>query len=174
MMIHEITAQVGRYKQRKRIGRGTSSGHGRTSGRGHKGCKSRSGYKRRPGYEGGQMPLFRRLPKRGFSNARFRNDYHIVNLKTIEAHCDDGADVTPERLVELGVIRDTSLPVKVLGEGEITRKLKITAARFSASARAKIEAAGGTATVAARQKWSRNAGRPGRKADRAKAEEQDS
>ena len=127
MMIHEITIKVGKYKARKRIGRGEGSGHGKTAGRGHKGAASRSGWKRRPGYEGGQMPLFRRMPKRGFSNAPFRRHFHVVNLKQLEARCEDGATVTPESLVEAGIIRDTSLPLKVLGDGTLSRKLNVTA-----------------------------------------------
>lgn len=157
MMIHEITITVGKYKARKRIGRGHGSGHGKTSGRGHKGAASRSGWKRRPGFEGGQMPLVRRMPKRGFSNADFRRLFHVVNLKQLEVRCEDGATVTAESLAEAGIIRDTSLPLKVLGEGTLSRKLNITAAKFSASARAKIEEAGGTVTVVTKTKWTRAA-----------------
>ena len=155
MMIHEITDKVGKYKARKRIGRGHGSGHGKTSGRGHKGAGSRAGFSRRPYFEGGQMSFIRRMPKRGFTNAQFRRPYHIVNLKTLDARMDDGAVVTPETLVEAGIIRDTDLPLKVLGEGELTKKLTITAARFSASARAKIEAAGGTINEIVKVKWTR-------------------
>ncbi|UCD76336.1 MAG: 50S ribosomal protein L15 [Phycisphaerales bacterium] len=155
MMIHEITEKVGKYKARKRLGRGDGSGHGKTSGRGHKGAGSRAGYKRRPYFEGGQMSFIRRMPKRGFSNARFRRPYHIVNLKTLDARLEDGAVVTPETLVEAGIIRDTDLPLKVLGEGDLTKKLQITAAKFSASAKAKIEAAGGAVTEVAKVKWTR-------------------
>jgi len=155
MMIHEITAKVGRYRPRKRIGRGHGSGQGCTAGRGHKGAKSRSGWKNRPNYEGGQMPYFRRIPKRGFSNVNFRRNFVIVNLKALEAHCDDGAEVTPASLAKLGLVRDAAQPVKVLGEGELTKKLDVTAAKFSASAREKIEKAGGSATVNNRAKWTR-------------------
>lgn len=144
MMIHEITERAGRYKTRKRIGRGEGSGRGGTSTRGHKGASSRAGWSRKPGYEGGQMPLFRRLPKRGFTNTNFRRLYHIVNIKTLESHMDDGTDVTVDALVTARVVRDAKLPLKVLGEGELTKKLNVTAARFSASARRKIEAAGGS------------------------------
>ena len=157
MMIHEITIKVGKYKARKRIGRGEGSGTGKTSGRGHKGAKSRSGWKRRPGFEGGQMPLVRRMPKRGFTNANFRRLFHVVNLKQLEARCEDGATVTAESLAESGLIRDTSLPLKVLGDGTLSRKLNITAAKFSASARTKIEEAGGTVIVVAKIKWTRAA-----------------
>ncbi len=155
MMIHEITGTVGRHKPRKRVGRGEGSGQGKTSGRGHKGAASRSGWKQRAGYEGGQMPLFRRMPKRGFTNTQFKNRYHVVNIKTLESHVADGAEVTAETLAAAGVIRDTHLPLKVLGEGELTRKLSVTAAKFSASARAKIEAVGGTAHEVTRKKWTR-------------------
>lgn len=146
MMIHDITEKVGRHKQRKRIGRGEGSGHGGTAGRGHKGAKSRAGYKRRAGYEGGQRPFFQRFPKRGFSNIRFRKLYHVVNLKVLEERCDDGAKIDVASLAAMGIVRDTGLPLKVLGEGDITKKFEISAAKFSGTARQKIEAAGGTAT----------------------------
>jgi len=150
MMIHEITEKVGRHKRRKRIGRGVGSGHGKTAGRGHKGAGSRSGSggSMRPSREGGQLPLFRRFPKRGFSNARFARHYAIVNLQAIDARFDDGAEVNPDMLAKVGLIRDPKQPVKVLGTGELTKKLSVTAAMFSASAREKITAAGGAATVA--------------------------
>jgi large subunit ribosomal protein L15 len=157
MMIHEITCKVGKYKTRKRIGRGEGSGHGKTSGRGHKGAASRSGWKRRPGYEGGQMPLIRRMPKRGFTNAPFRRLFHVVNIKQLEIRFEDGATVTAQVLAEAGIIRDTALPLKVLGDGTLSRKLDITAAKFSASAKAKIEEAGGTITIVAKKKWRRTA-----------------
>ncbi len=114
MMIHEITIHAGKYKTRKRIGRGEGSGHGKTAGRGHKGAASRSGWKRRPGYEGGQMPIFRRMPKRGFTNAPFRRLFHVINVKQLEARFDDGATVTRELLAKVGLIRDNTLPLKVL------------------------------------------------------------
>ena len=122
MMIHDITEKVGRHKQRKRIGRGEGSGHGGTAGRGHKGAKSRAGYKRRAGYEGGQRPFFQRFPKRGFSNIRFRKLYHVVNLKVLEERCEDGAKIDIACLAAMGIVRDTGLPLKVLGEGDITKK----------------------------------------------------
>ncbi|MHC4765588.1 MAG: 50S ribosomal protein L15, partial [Planctomycetota bacterium] len=146
MMIHEITKSVGKHRARKRVGRGEASGQGKTSGRGHKGAASRAGWKRRAGYEGGQMPLIRRMPKRGFSNVQFRTLYHVVNVRHLEAHCDDGAAVTPQMLAEAGVIRDAKLPLKILGHGDLSKKLDVTAARFSAAAKHKIEAAGGTVT----------------------------
>lgn len=156
MMIHEITAKVGKHKKRKRIGRGEGSGSGETAGRGHKGAGSRAGYRRRPGFEGGQMPLVRRMPKRGFSNSKFRRLYHVVNVKTLEERCDDGAAVTVESLAKAGVVRDASRPLKVLGEGELTKALTVTAEKFSASAKAKIEGAGGQVREVPRVKWMRN------------------
>jgi large subunit ribosomal protein L15 len=163
MMIHEITEKVGRHKARKRVGRGRSSGMGKTSGRGHKGAGSRSGYTRRPYFEGGQMTFTRRIPKRGFTNADFRRLFHIVNLKTLETLFEAGSDVDAAALVERGVIRDTNLPLKVLGEGEITKKLNVTAAKFSGSARSKIEAAGGAVTEVASMKWTRKAAGPSKR-----------
>lgn len=157
MMIHEITEQVGRYKARKRIGRGHGSGLGKTAGRGHKGAGSRAGYRRRAYFEGGQMPFARRIPKRGFSNAAFRRPFHIVNVKVLEERFEDGAELDAQVLADAGLIRDTKLPLKVLGEGELTKKFDITAARFSASARTKIEAVGGTVREVVREKWTRPA-----------------
>lgn len=150
MMIHEITKLVGRNKQRRRVGRGPGSGRGKTAGRGHKGAGSRSGYggSMPEGYEGGQMPYFRRIPKRGFNNAAFRKEYAIVNVQALGARFDDGAEVNADMLAKVGLVRDPSQPVKVLGEGELNKKLTVTAARFSGSARQKIEQAGGTCTVA--------------------------
>jgi len=147
MMIHEITSQTGRYKQRKRIGRGVGSGHGKTAGRGHKGAKSRSGFGGKVGFEGGQMPFYRRIPKRGFSNAQFRAVFEIVNIKAIDARFDDGADVTPEALAAKGLIRNPQSLVKILGEGETSKKLNVTVAKFSKSAEAKITKAGGSVTA---------------------------
>jgi len=149
MMIHEITEKVGRHKRRKRIGRGHGSGHGKTSGRGHKGARSRAGFSMRPGQEGGQMPLFRRLPKRGFNNANFRKDFAIVNLQAIEARFENGEEVTPESLAAKGLIPGLAKPVKVLGHGELTKKVTVTAAAFSKSAKEKITSAGGSANEAA-------------------------
>ena len=146
MMIHEITEKVGRYKSRKRIGRGEGSGQGGTAGRGHKGAGSRAGFSRRASYEGGQLPWFQRYPKRGFSNADFRKNYHVVNLKVLEERFDSGTTIDVALLAANRVVRDTNLPLKVLGEGELTKKFTITAAKFSTAARKKIEEAGGTAT----------------------------
>ena len=158
MMIHEITAQVGTYKKRKRVGRGRGSGVGKTAGRGHKGAKSRAGYSFKASFEGGQMSFIRRIPKRGFSNANFRTDYRIVNVQFLNQHFQDGDEINLQTLVDRGILPDAKLPLKILGQGELTRKLEITAHKFSRSARQKIEAAGGTATtVEWRRKWTRAA-----------------
>lgn len=147
MMIHEITAKVGKHKARKRIGRGPASGSGKTAGRGHKGDGSRAGHHDRTGDEGGQMPLFRRFPKRGFSNAKFRKHYALVNINALEARFDDGAEVNPEMLAKAGLIRNTKLPVKILAFGELSKKLNVSASKFSGAAKEKIEKAGGSVTV---------------------------
>jgi len=147
MMIHEITVKVGAHKKRKRVGRGPGSGTGKTCGRGHKGAGSRSGNSRKAGHEGGQMAFFRRIPKRGFSNSKFRVDYSTVNIKALQERFDDGAEVNPDMLVKVGLIRNTKDPVKILGEGDLTKKLTVTAAKFSEAAQAKITAVGGTVTV---------------------------
>ena len=157
MMIHEITEKAGKYKASKRVGRGHGSGHGKTCGRGHKGAGSRSGFKRRPAFEGGQMPLFRRMPKRGFSNAAFRTEFHIVNVGAIQERFKDGDTVDATSLVASGLIRDTHLPVKVLGQGELSIKVDVTANRFSGSAREKIEKSGGSVQVIVKKKWTRPA-----------------
>ncbi len=147
MMIHEITEKVGRHKRRKRIGRGPGSGTGKTAGRGHKGYGSRSGNSNP--HNGGGTPLFKMLPKRGFSNAMFKKHYAVVNLSAIDARFEDGSEVNPEMLVKHGLIRDTKLPVKVLGSGETSKKLTVSAAKFSKSAEEKIKGAGGSVTVLA-------------------------
>lgn len=157
MMIHEITEKAGAHKKRKRVGRGRSSGLGKTSGRGHKGAGSRAGHSDKVYFEGGQMPLVRRIPKRGFTNAPFRTDYQVVNVHVLCARFDDGAEVNAETLVEKGLIRSTKKPVKILGQGDISKKLSVTAQMFSASAKSKIEAAGGTCVSNAKVKWTRAA-----------------
>ncbi|MDI6890457.1 MAG: 50S ribosomal protein L15 [Thermodesulfovibrionales bacterium] len=145
MKIEDLKPAVGRRRKIKRVGRGTGSGHGKTSCRGHKGQKARSGGTKGPGFEGGQMPLQRRLPKRGFKN-RFRIEYAIINLKDVSRL--EGLDIiTPEVLVERGIIKDLKDGLKVLGEGEIHRPFTIKANAFSASALAKIAASGGKAEV---------------------------
>ena len=141
MNLHSLKNTTGARKARKRVGRGRASGTGKTSGRGHKGQMSRSGARHKPGFEGGQMPLARRLPKRGFKN-RTRVSYRPVNVAAL-ASFDDGAEVTLEQLVGAGLVRSIKERVKVLGQGELDRKLTVKAHAFSASAVAKIEAAGG-------------------------------
>jgi len=148
MNIADITKAAGRGKRRRRVGKGRGSGAGKTSGRGNKGAGQRSGPRRSVMQEGGQMPTFRRLPKRGFNNAQFATRYCIVNLATLEARYQADAHVTRESLLELNVIRNKHLPVKILGTGELTKKLTVDAAKFSETAKKKIEAAGGTANVA--------------------------
>lgn len=155
MMIHEITEKVGKYKPRKRVGRGESSGMGKTSGRGHKGAKSRSGWSLPPQYQGGQINFIQKMPKRGFTNAPFKKVFHVVNVKALEAIASNGDEITADSLAAAGVIRDANLPLKILGEGELTKKLTVTAAKFSASAKAKIEAAGGTIHELVKTTWRR-------------------
>lgn len=147
--IHNIGAPKGANKNKKRVGRGPGSGLGKTSGRGHKGQKSRSGYSGRPGFEGGQMPLQRRLPKRGFTNI-FKKEWIEVNLSDLEKL--EAADaITPEFMVDQGLIKKSHLTrfhgVVILGRGEVSKSLNVTAHRFSKSAKEKIEAAGGTVTL---------------------------
>lgn len=146
MQIHELKASEGARKSRKRVGRGTSSGMGKTSTRGHKGQWARSGGGVRPGFEGGQTPLFKRLPKRGFTNARFSKEFAVVNLEQLN-ELPEGTVVTPDYLLENRVIRKLLDGVKVLGKGEITKKLTVQAHAFSGAAKEKIEAAGGTVEV---------------------------
>jgi large subunit ribosomal protein L15 len=152
MMIHDITAKAGRYKKRLRVGRGEGGGRGKQSGRGNKGAGSRSGTTRRAAFEGGQMPLFRRIRKYGFTNAAFRTDFWIVNLGDILAHkmFAKGGEINSARLAEAGLIRDDSRPLKILGDlGEgktLSAKLAITANRVSDSVRKAVTAAGGTVT----------------------------
>lgn len=146
MMIHEVTKLVGKHKRKKRIGCGIGSGHGKTAGRGTKGAGSRSGYGGSiPAmFEGGSRPYYRRIAKRGFNNINFRTEYNIVNLAVIEANFASDASVDAEALVKAGLIKHSKLPLKVLGAGDLTKKVNVTAAKFSASARSKIEQAGGS------------------------------
>ncbi len=146
MMIHEVTEKVGAHKRRKRIGRGPGSGKGKTAGRGHKGFGSRSGNSNP--HEGGRIPFFKRFPKVGFTNAYFKKHFEIVNLQDLDARFDDGATVDADALAKLGLIRSAKSDVKVLGSGELSKKLTVTAAAFSGSAKEKIEKAGGSAAVA--------------------------
>jgi large subunit ribosomal protein L15 len=144
MMLSEITSRAGRHKRRKRVGRGESSGKGKTAGRGHKGCQSRAGGGVRPLTEGGQMPIFRRLPKRGFSNYNFRNEFTVVNVAQLERCFADGDTVDPDTLGKLRLIRASAPRVKILAQGGLAKKLTVEAHAFSAKARQAIEAAGGT------------------------------
>ena len=143
-MVHDITAGLPKNKLRKRKGRGESSGHGKTSGRGNKGSKARVGTYIKRGYEGGQTPIFRRIPKRGFSNENFERRFHIVNLADLERF-DNGATVDATALIEAGLVPDDRQPVKILGNGDIKKKLTVVAGWYSKSAHQKITAAGGTA-----------------------------
>jgi len=141
--LETISASPGSRKARKRVGRGDGSGHGTYSGRGCKGQKSRAGYRMKPGFEGGQLPLIKRLPrKRGFTNI-FRIEYSVVNLARLNVF-EPESEVDPEKLVTAGIVKSLRRPVKILGEGDIDRPLSVKAHKFSAAARAKIEAAGGT------------------------------
>ena len=145
MKLHELHPAEGSTSAQKRLGRGSGSGLGKTSGKGHKGAKARSGGGKRPGFEGGQMPLYRRVPKRGFNNV-FGTEYAEVNVERLEAF-EDGATVDAQALLEKKIIRKELDGVKILGVGELTKKLTVKAAKFSATAKEKIEAVGGKAEV---------------------------
>jgi large subunit ribosomal protein L15 len=142
MKLHELSPAKGSKHSRKRVGRGPGSGLGKTAGRGEKGQKSRTGYSGRPGFEGGQMPLIRRVPKRGFTNI-WRTEYAVINIGHLAPLGETEGEITPEVLVRHGLVR-SGQPVKVLGDGEIGTAVRVKANKFSKSARAKIEAAGGT------------------------------
>jgi large subunit ribosomal protein L15 len=146
MKLHSLKTTEGSTKSRRRVGRGDGSGYGRTAGRGEKGQKSRTGSVIRPHFEGGQIPLFRRLPKRGFTSRNHKN-FNLINVATLESLCDADAVVTLEALREIGIIGKNNLPLKVLGNGEITKPLTVKAEKFSAAAKEKIEKAGGTCEV---------------------------
>lgn len=147
MGIHELRPAPGSKKKPKRLGQGAGSGTGKTAGKGHKGQKARSGAGVRPGFEGGQMPLSRRTPKRGFSNARFKKSFQLVNIDRIGDLFETGSEVGTREMLSSGLIRNLNLPVKVLGNGEITIAITVKANAFSAQAMAKIEAAGGKTEV---------------------------
>jgi len=146
MLNHEITSVAGKHRRRRRIGRGTGTGHGKTCGRGHKGGGSRAGSTSVTLHEGGQMPLFRRLPKRGFSNYKFAIRCEIVNVSQLERF-QDGADVGVEQLSNAGLIDNAKSKIKILGKGDLTKKLQVTAHKFSKTAQQKIVASGGAAKV---------------------------
>ena len=145
MKLHELAPAAGSTTAAKRLGRGSGSGLGKTSGKGHKGAKARSGGGKRPGFEGGQMPLYRRVPKKGFTNI-FRTEYAEVNVGQLEVF-NDGVVVNAELLKAAGIIKKTMDGVKILGVGELTKKLTVEAAKFTESAKEKIEAVGGKAEV---------------------------
>jgi large subunit ribosomal protein L15 len=146
MSLSNLRPPKGAKHAKKRVGRGPGSGHGKTASRGHKGAQSRSGFRFKRGFEGGQMPLHRRVPKRGFTNP-FRVEYAIVNLDALAEIFEAGSSVTPELLRERGLVRDSKAPVKVLGRGEFAKKLTVRAHKFSESAAKKIAEAGGVAEV---------------------------
>ncbi|KRL86279.1 50S ribosomal protein L15 [Lacticaseibacillus pantheris] len=145
MKLHELTPSEGSRHSRKRLGRGTSSGQGKTAGKGTKGQLARQGGKTRLGFEGGQMPLFRRMPKRGFKNVN-RKDYAVINLADLNRF-DDGTEVTPALLVESGLVKNELDGIKLLGNGELTKKLTIKVAKASATAKEAVAAAGGSIEV---------------------------
>jgi large subunit ribosomal protein L15 len=149
MRLHDLKPRPGAKHRRKRLGQGESSGHGKTSGRGGKGQTARSGSSIRIGFEGGQMPLIRRIPKRGFNNARFTTRYIPVNIGALNAF-DEGARVDEASLRKLGLVNGNGDGVKILGNGELTKKLVVCANAFSGSAKTKIEARGGGCEVVAR------------------------
>ena len=146
MKLHTMRPNEGATTTRKRVGRGTGSGLGKTSGKGHKGQNARSGGGVRPGFEGGQLPLFRRLPKRGFSNARFKVRYATINLSDLNKF-EDGAVVTPELLKEMGLVKNQLDGIKVLGNGKLEKKLTVKAHKFSSTAQREIERLGGKIEV---------------------------
>lgn len=148
MKLDEVLHAAGRHKARKRVGRGKGSGTGKTSGRGHRGYGQRSGSKRMYGFEGGQNPMLSRIPKRGFSNANFRKEYQIVNVASLDERFEAGSRVDAEALKAARLIQDAAKPVKVLGRGELSKKLTVVANKFSASAAEKIVQAGGAAEQA--------------------------
>ena len=145
MKLHDLKPAEGATTAVKRLGRGTGSGLGKTSGKGHKGAKARSGGGKRPGFEGGQMPLTMRLPKRGFTN-KWRTEYVAINVDRLNIF-EDGDTVTPVELIEMGIIKKIEDGIKIMGDGEITKKLTVQANKFTATAKEKIEAAGGKAEV---------------------------
>jgi large subunit ribosomal protein L15 len=147
MKLHELKNVPGAVHRKKRVGCGEGGGHGKTSTRGGKGQSARSGSSFRPGFEGGQMPLFRKLPHRGFNNYEFRTEIAVVNLRDLAGLDASVTEVDAAALAKAGIIRSGETVVKVLGDGEIGRALKVTAAKFSESAKAKIEKAGGQAVV---------------------------
>ncbi len=146
MRLHDLKPAPGSKHRKKRLGKGESSGLGKTSGKGHKGQKSRSGASIRPGFEGGQMPLYRRLPRRGFNNAQFKTKYAIVNLADLEVKFKAGDTVNEESLRACGLVKGTFDGIKLLGNGDLTKKLEVSVDKISATAKEKLEKAGGSVT----------------------------
>ena len=157
MELHNLPK--GSTRPSKRLGRGLGSNWGKTAGRGQKGAKSRSGYSVRPGFEGGQMPLYRKLPQRGFSNFRFKTDYEIVNIKDLQS-LETNEIITRKTLIKAGLADKNSKPLKILGTGELTKKVNIKAEKFSRSAVSKIEAAGGNAILIKKPEVSEDVEKP--------------
>ncbi len=157
LKVHTLSPKPRSKKRKKRVGRGLGSGHGVTATRGTKGQKARSGGAKPPWFEGGQTPLYLRIPRRGFSNAPFRKEYEIVNVSDLEKSFNSGDEVTPEKLYQLGLIDTLDLEVKILGKGKLTKALKVKAHKFSEKAKSKIESAGGSVEVLPplRKKWVR-------------------
>jgi large subunit ribosomal protein L15 len=145
MKLHQLAPAKGAKKKRKRIGRGPGSGHGKTATKGHKGLLARSGGGKQPGFEGGQMPLIRRVPKYGFTNP-FRKEYAIVNVERL-ADLPTSGMITPQAMVDAGLVKRVTLPIKILGNGELKKAISVQAHKFSKSAEAKIQAAGGSIEV---------------------------
>ena len=145
MSLNNLKPAAGSKFSKKRVGRGPGSGNGKTAGRGNKGAQSRSGYSYKRGFEGGQMPLHRRVPKRGFNNTDFRTEYAVVNLDQLEARFDAGATVSPESLRDAGLVNTRNAKIKILARGEVTKALTVQAHKFSGKAAEKLAAAGGTA-----------------------------
>jgi large subunit ribosomal protein L15 len=159
MRLHNLKPRPGAKHRTKRLGQGESSGHGKTSGRGGKGQTARSGSSIRIGFEGGQMPLIRRIPKRGFNNTRFTTYYHAVNVGDLNQF-DDGARVDETALRSIGLANGRASGIKILGNGELSKKLTVSASAFSASAKSKIEAKGGACEVISRKSEAKAAGKP--------------
>ena len=167
MKLHELKPAEGSRKHRNRVGRGIGSGNGKTSGRGHKGQKTRSGGGVRPGFEGGQMPIYRRLPKRGFKNI-WAKKYSEVNIETLEKKFDDGETVNPVTLIEKGVLKNVYDGVRILGNGELTKKLNVVVNGITKSAAEKIKSAGGTVEIISRKSSDENSAEESQSEDKVK------
>lgn len=146
MNLHDVNRGIQKHKKKQRVGRGSGSGHGKTSGRGHKGQGQLAGWTLHPAFEGGQMPLYRRIPKRGFNNKRFASKVRVVNVGDLNESFEAGTEITPD-LLKVTAVKGVYDELKVLGDGEVTKKFKVSAHRFSKTAEAKIKAAGGEVIV---------------------------